>query len=145
MGFAILDENAMAQQTYHRITLAAPLVFVTVSDQYDLALLKLDGFQTPHLLFEDQAVSKGQPVYAIGNPASLKNSASAGIMSGREGIFVKTDAKIYPGNSGGPLLSEAGKVIGVNTFKQLTHKFEGLGFAISAQIIRSEFGSYLAQ
>lgn len=119
---------------------------VMVSDRYDLALLKLDGFQTPYLLFEDPyGVSKGQPVFAIGNPANLQNSASAGIMSGREGIFVKTDAKIYPGNSGGPLVSEAGKVIGVNTFKQLTHKFEGLGFAISTQIIRSEFGSYLAQ
>jgi S1-C subfamily serine protease len=39
-------------------------------------------------------------------------------------------SNIYPGNSGWPLLDDAGSVIGINTRKQVTYKFEGLGFAI---------------
>jgi serine protease Do len=61
----------------------------------------------------------------------LRNSVSAGVISGFEGVFVKTNAQIYPGSSGGPLVTAQGRVIGINTFKKLTHKFEGLGFAIS--------------
>ena len=119
---------------------------VKISDNYDLALLKLDGYKTPYLESALQGdIVQGKKVYAIGNPAQLKNSVSGGILSGREGIFVKTDAKIYPGNSGGPLLTAKGKVIGINTFKQLTHKFEGLGFAISMQTALQEFGSYISR
>jgi len=52
-------------------------------------------------------------------------------------------ARIYPGNSGGPLVSEEGEVLGVNTFKKLTCQYEGLGFAIPVQAALKEFGRYL--
>jgi serine protease Do len=118
---------------------------VTVSKQYDLALLKLSGYKTPYLQAAlPGSISQGCKVFAVGNPAMLKNSVSAGIMSGQEGIYIKTDAKIYPGNSGGPLITEEGRVMGVNTFKELTHKFEGLGFAISMDLILTEFASYIS-
>lgn len=119
---------------------------VILSKQFDLALLKLDGYKTPYLDPADRnGLFQGQQVYAIGNPANLKNSASAGIMSGFEGIYIKTDAKIYPGNSGGPLITSEGKVVGINTFKKLTHKFEGLGFAISMDVVLNEFKSYISK
>ncbi|MCP3874742.1 MAG: trypsin-like serine protease [Desulfobacteraceae bacterium] len=119
---------------------------ISVSEQYDLALLKLDGHKTPYLDPVNQSgIYQGQKVYAIGNPAKLKNSVSTGIMSGQEGIFIKTDAKIYPGNSGGPLISSEGRVMGINTFKKLTHKYEGLGFAISMDVVLNEFGSYISR
>jgi S1-C subfamily serine protease len=70
----------------------------------------------------------------------LKDSVSSGIISGFDGFFLKTDAKIYPGNSGGPLINQRGEVIGINTLKQITHKFEGLGFAISTDAALREFG-----
>ena len=117
---------------------------VAISPKHDLALLKLNGYKTPYLVPADQAsLHKGQPLFAIGNPATLKNSVSAGILSGREGGFIKTDAKIYPGNSGGPLINEDGKVVGINTFKKLTHKFEGLGFALPIHLALEAFRSYL--
>jgi S1-C subfamily serine protease len=103
-------------------------------------LLKVDGYTTPFLETADpHASAHGDPVYAVGNPVKLRNSVAAGVISGFEGQFVKTDAKIYLGNSGGPLVTAAGRVIGVNTFKRLTHKFEGLGFAISIAVVLDAF------
>ena len=113
---------------------------VEISDQHDLALLKVDGYITPYLQAGHPfASAQGDPVYAIGNPVKLRNSVTAGVVSGFQGDFVKTNAQIYPGNSGGPLVTAQGRVIGINTFKQLTHKFEGLGFAISITVAMDAF------
>jgi len=113
---------------------------VEISKDHDLALLKVDGYTTPFLTPENPfASAQGEPVYAIGNPVKLRNSVTAGVISGFEGIFVKTNAQIYPGNSGGPLVTAQGRVIGINTFKKLTHKFEGLGFAISIKVAMDAF------
>ncbi|MCF8045497.1 MAG: S1C family serine protease, partial [Desulfarculaceae bacterium] len=111
---------------------------VTVSRNLDLALLKLDDYQTPYLV-PAESPGQGETVYAIGSPLGLKDTVSKGIVSGFEKGFIKTDAKIYPGNSGGPLVTEQGRVIGANTFKKITRKFEGLGFAIPIHAIIDEF------
>lgn len=117
---------------------------ISESQDYDLALLKIDGYETDFLRPVDYRTIKwGTPVYAVGNPAKLRNSVAKGVISGFEGIYVKTDAKIYPGNSGGPLVTEDGKVLGINTLKKLTHKFEGLGFAIDIRVAIEEFKSVL--
>ncbi|MCG8617456.1 MAG: trypsin-like peptidase domain-containing protein [Desulfobacterales bacterium] len=119
---------------------------VHVSPHLDLALLKLDGYTTPYLRpAAGSTIAQGQQVYAIGNPMTLKNSVSKGVMSGRQGVFIKTEAKIYPGNSGGPLINAEGNVIGINTFKELTHKFEGLGFALSMDTVMGELGTYISK
>ncbi len=55
----------------------------------------------------------------------------------------RINAEIYPGNSGGPLVTAEGKVIGVNTMKMITDKYEGLGFAIPVQKVYAEFHDYL--
>lgn len=119
-------------------------VLVKSSENHDLALLKVDRVITPFLEpAKFNAIADGDPVYAIGNPVEFRNSVAAGALSGFEGDFVKTDAKIYPGNSGGPLVTKDGKVIGVNTFKEITHKFEGLGVAITIDRALSEFREWL--
>jgi len=116
---------------------------VEISDRYDLALLKVDGYTTPFIQpHPPSASAQGDPVYAIGNPVKLRNSVASGVVSGFEGPFVKTNAQIYPGNSGGPLVTARGRVIGVNTFKKLTHKFEGLGFAISIGVAMETFDNF---
>jgi V8-like Glu-specific endopeptidase len=113
---------------------------VEISKTHDLALLKVDGYTTPNLTPENPfASAQGEPVYAIGNPVRLRNSVTAGVVSGFDGVFVKTNAQIYPGNSGGPLVTAKGQVIGINTFKSLTRKYEGLGFAISIQVALDAF------
>ncbi len=116
---------------------------VRESTGHDLALLKVDGCKTPYLTPASDTVRQGNSVYAIGNPISLHDSVCRGILSGFEDGFIKTDAKIYPGNSGGPLINEAGEVLGINTFKQLTRNFEGLGFAIPIHTALEEFRNEL--
>jgi S1-C subfamily serine protease len=117
---------------------------VAESRDADLALLKLDGYKTP---FVKTAMSRqtrqGQEVYAIGSPTGLMDSVSSGIISGYERGYIKTNAHVYPGNSGGPLIVTGGEVIGVNTLKLLTRQFEGLGFAIPIDTAVSEFENIL--
>lgn len=117
---------------------------VAESRDADLALLKLDGYKTPFVKtgFSRQT-RQGQDVYAIGSPIGLRDSVSSGIISGYERGYIKTNAHVYPGNSGGPLVMSGGEVIGVNTLKLLTRQFEGLGFAIPIEIAVSEFDSIL--
>lgn len=138
----------LAAQTRFEIILAdgrkESAVFYRVSEDYDLALLKLDGFTTPYLRPHDRGgLQLGQTVYAIGSPLQLNNTVTSGVISNSRGDFIQTNAEIYPGNSGGPLITEDGRVVGINTMKKITEKFEGLGFAIKFARVQSEFGDYL--
>lgn len=137
----------LARQSRFRIILAdgseQSAVLYRVSDSYDLALLKLNGFRTPFLkAAPSEAASYGRQVFAIGSPLELNNSVTAGVVSGLRDHFIQTDARIYPGNSGGPLITEDGLVLGVNTMKLITEKFEGIGFAISYHQVVAEFKDY---
>lgn len=117
---------------------------IALSEKNDLALLKLDGYRTPALQSATgHRLAQGDPVYAIGNPANLKNTVTSGIFSGYEGDFLQTNAQINPGNSGGPLIDPDGRVLGINTKKQTGSAIEGLGFAIPIQTALDEFSNYL--
>lgn len=117
---------------------------IAISEKHDLALLKVDGYQTPALQpATGHFLAQGDQVYAIGNPADLKNTVTSGIFSGYEGDLLQTNAQINPGNSGGPLINAGGRVLGVNTKKKIGSAIEGLGFAIPIQIALQEFKSYL--
>jgi S1-C subfamily serine protease len=117
---------------------------VVVSENHDLALLKVDAYKTPMLQPSSAyGLAQGDPVYAIGNPAQLRNTVTSGIFSGYEGGYIQTNAQISPGNSGGPLIDTQGKLLGVNTKKKYGGAFEGLGFAIPVQIVLKEFASHL--
>ncbi|GAB6905149.1 hypothetical protein JCM12296A_09830 [Desulfosarcina cetonica] len=138
-GMAALNQNFTI-----RLADNTPLYayVVEISDDNDLAVLKVDGYATPFLKARNPLTcAQGDPVYAIGNPVTLRNSVASGVVSGFKGPFVKTNAQIYPGNSGGPLVTSQGNVIGINTFKTLTRKFEGLGFAISIQVALDDLES----
>jgi 2-alkenal reductase len=89
----------------------------------------------------------GQLVFAIGNPYGLARSLTTGVISaldrrlptstGREvaGV-IQTDAAVNPGNSGGPLIDSAGRLIGVNTaILAPTGSFTGVGFAIPVDTV----------
>lgn len=137
----------LASQSRFTVTLAdgreESAVLYKISDRFDLALLKLNGFVTPCLEAADASrAALGQSVYAIGSPLKLKNSVTSGVISNFRDPYVQTNAEIYPGNSGGPLVTEQGRVIGVNTMKMITEKFEGLGFAIAVDNVKEEFGNY---
>lgn len=93
--------------------------------QPDMALVAV---RTPQPLgtlpvANSQEIAFGQKVYAIGNPLGLMGSVTAGIISHPNrpdlddgGRVIQFDAAISPGNSGGPLITQDGRLIGLNTF-----------------------------
>ncbi|MGH7745206.1 MAG: trypsin-like peptidase domain-containing protein, partial [Candidatus Dormibacteria bacterium] len=114
---------------------------VYIDPDVDIALLKVDGTDFPHLqLAAVSTVRQGQVVIAIGNPGQgMPFSVTKGIVSavgaapeGERGTWIQTDAAINPGNSGGPLLNSYGEVIGINTAKIIGEGIQSLGFALSS-------------
>ena len=108
----------------------------------DLALVKVST--TPEYVFSlarNTALSPGENILTIGSPAGLENTVTSGIVSavGRHllaiGDVFQLDAALNPGNSGGPVIDNEGKVEGV-AFAGLP-QFQGLNFAIpSAWLLR---------
>jgi serine protease Do len=117
--------------------------------QTDLALLKIEARNLPHLVFEDsEKLRQGQLVLAFGSPFGLENSVTMGIISSVARqirpddpmIYLQTDAAINPGNSGGPLVDPEGKLVGINTFiLSSSGANAGVGFAVPSNIAKSVF------
>jgi len=106
--------------------------------QHDLAALHVPGISAPALSTEGAHLARvGDRVVAIGAPLGLESTVSEGIVSALRIAgdirIIQTTASISPGSSGGPLLNEYGKVIGVTT----SHVRDGqnLNFVIAAQHI----------
>lgn len=106
----------------------------------DIAVLKIDAPDLRAFSFGDSDnVKIGEKVIAAGNPAGLSFTVTEGIVSAFRkfsGIsYIQTDVPINPGNSGGPLINTKGEIVGINNFK--AGGYEGLGFAISSNSVRS--------
>ena len=111
----------------------------------DLALVRVDAAALGgvYLTVEaGRAPRVGQLAVAIGNPLGFESTVSTGVISalgrslrGRgnrliDGV-IQHSAPLNPGNSGGPLLDSAGRVLGVNT--AIIARSQGLGFAIAVE------------
>jgi serine protease Do len=115
----------------------------------DIALLKIDGDNLPHMTFgNSDDIMIGEWVIAFGNPFGLfeindKPTVTVGVVSATNMNLeplddryylnmIQTDASINGGNSGGPLVNSLGQVIGMNTliYTAGTKGSIGLGFAI---------------
>ncbi|HET9520194.1 MAG TPA: trypsin-like peptidase domain-containing protein [Candidatus Limnocylindrales bacterium] len=116
----------------------------------DLALIRTSSAGlTPATLGQASALEIGQPVAAIGNSEGyLANTVTSGVVSalwrqvylddeGEYRNLIQTDAAIYGGNSGGPLINLAGEVVGINTVTAVTDdlvRAQSLSFAIPSDL-----------
>jgi serine protease Do len=121
----------------------------------DLAVLKVStGHPLPSLkLGNSNNVKPGEWVIAVGNPFGLGGTVTAGIVSalGRDigegpyDQFLQVDAAINQGNSGGPLFTQDGKVIGVNTaILSPSGGSVGIGFAIPSSLVKNVVDQLIA-
>jgi len=160
-GF-VWDERGHIVTNYHvvenarsvRVQLDAGRTFdakvVGVAPDYDLAVVKLAQVPRglkPIAIGTSADLRIGQSVYAIGNPFGLTRTLTAGIVSALDrhlpttevlevaGV-IQTDAAVNPGNSGGPLLDSAGRLIGVTSaIKSPVGASSGVGLAIPVDLV----------
>ena len=154
-GFVIDAERGYILTNYHVVENASQ-IFVTLEDgsrhhatllggeaeSSDVALLQID---VPNLLAANLGVFSslrtGSVIYAIGNPlGDLTHTITSGIVSalsrevelesGQVITMFQIDAAVNSGNSGGPVYSDEGEVVGIVTAKSGLEGVEGIGFAI---------------
>ena len=158
-GF-IIDPNGTVVTNNH-VVKGAKTVSITLDDgtqlpakvigrdpRTDIAVLRVDaGHKLPYIeLGNSDKVKVGEWVVAVGNPFGLGGTVTAGIVSARSrdigsgpyDNFLQIDAPINRGNSGGPLFTQDGRVVGVNTaILSPTGGSVGIGFAIPSNMVKT--------
>jgi putative serine protease PepD len=130
-----------------------PATVVSANSSADLAVVRVSAVASslhPLTLGNSDLVHIGDQVYAIGAPFGLRESMTAGIVSGlnrsnqSSGLsgLIQTDAPINPGNSGGALLNAQGQVIGINdSIESPVAGNVGVGFAIPVNVVKQLLNS----
>jgi len=155
-GYAVTNFHVIENETKIKVTVFKhtgteftnvvyeDVKIVALSPFFDLALLRIEKFEKGDLLQvylgDIEQLSRGDKVFAIGNPLGLSRSVTEGIVSTRyreqEGkVVIQTTAPINPGNSGGPLFNDRGEVVGVTSSKFMGVGIEGIGFAIPVNYV----------
>ncbi len=160
-GYIITNEHVVRESEVLEVRLfdgrEVAACVVGVDPTTDIALLKTNvPFPlTPLLLGDPKTVRAGDDVFVIGSPFGFDHSVSAGILSAKDRIvdrsgnstiptsaapyafYLQTDAAINMGNSGGPLLSRHGFVIGVaSAYWGGSQPAQGIGFAIPIDVVK---------
>ncbi|MGO8764625.1 MAG: S1C family serine protease, partial [Limisphaerales bacterium] len=150
-NFHVIEgETEISVEVYHQINgqlerdTYKQVRIIAINKFHDLALLHIEDKNAPKFKYlslgSADALSVGDPVFAIGSPLGLERTVTQGIISTKtrelEGeLYLQTTAQINPGNSGGPLFNLAGQVVGVTNMKVTSG--EGLGFAIPVELVKN--------
>ncbi|NBB92420.1 MAG: Do family serine endopeptidase [Gammaproteobacteria bacterium] len=164
-GF-ILESDGLVITNHHVID-GADEIIVRLSDrreyeaelvgsdpETDIAVLRIPADDLPTLAFgPTEDLKPGQWVIAIGSPFQFEQSVTAGIVSAKgrsQGAqqqyvpFIQTDVAINRGNSGGPLISTDGRVVGINSWILSSHGGNiGLSFSIPSEVAQNSIEQLL--
>ena len=150
-GYVITNHHVIAGMEELQVVLVdgrtAPAALVGTDPDTDIALLKIELPGLPRIrVGRSDQLKVGDVVLAIGNPFSIGQTVTQGIVSGtgrgQLGLsqfenFIQTDAAINVGNSGGALVNARGELVGINTaFFSRRLDSEGIGFAIPVNLVR---------
>ena len=155
-GTIITNHHVVAGERRHQIKIALgdgrefAAKVTDLNPQFDLARLQIPVSGLSALKVGDSTRLRiGELVLAIGHPWGMPNVVTAGIVSGlgeislsgsrdrRSAHYIRSDVRLAPGNSGGPLLDATGGIIGINSMV-----FGGdLGVAIPSQVVLDWLGS----
>ena len=131
-NYHVVSQYALEPKTY-RLEFARPdgtqgaLTLLAIDVANDLAIVRLEGADLPHLDFDKPALAntspRGERLYAMGNPLDLGFTIVEGTYNGL--VEKSYNARIHftgainPGMSGGPAVTAAGNVVGINVAKRL--------------------------
>jgi len=114
----------------------------------DVAVIKINVLQELPFMEEKNIVNyhqifKGDTVFAIGHPLGLAWTITKGIISNKwydnqDHIWFQIDAPVNPGNSGGPVVNENGKLVGLVTQGVPAYAADGIAFVITARVFQEE-------
>ena len=160
-GHIVTNRHVVAAGTAYRVVLSDGRTYgatlIGVDEATDLAVLGVsaDGL-TPIAMGSSDALGVGDPAVAVGSPLGLQGgpSLTVGVVSafGREVTtdsstlygMLQTDAAITEGSSGGALVDEAGRLIGITTAVGVSRVgVEGIGFATPVEIVERVAGELL--
>ena len=156
----IVDEDGYIVTNNHVVN-GADTIIVTLGDDRrvkakiigvdhatDLAVIKINADQIiPAQWGNSDDVQVGSLVWAVGSPFGLQQSVTSGILSAKNRAekagtvyqdFLQTDAAVNPGNSGGPLVDDQGRVIGINT-AIVGETYRGISFAIPSTVAKDVY------
>jgi S1-C subfamily serine protease len=147
-GHLLTNAHVVGSATHGEATYSdgeeAQFRVIGVDPLSDLAVLRATDAPEPATLGDADELVVGQLVVAVGSPLGLSGSVTAGVVSAlgrslpvRQGQaarviedVIQTDAALNPGNSGGPLVSSVGEVIGINT--AIISGAQGICFAVAS-------------
>ncbi|MBS1564775.1 MAG: trypsin-like peptidase domain-containing protein [Bacteroidetes bacterium] len=156
-GYIVTNNHVILGASRITVTLSNGSVvdgkLVGKDEANDLAVLKIPVRRLPFLLYgNSDLVNPGQWVMAIGYPLNLQSTVTAGIVSAkgkklelsirgysniRMQSYIQTDAVVNHGNSGGPLINTAGRLIGINAYlASPTGAYTGYSFTIPVNIVK---------
>jgi S1-C subfamily serine protease len=149
-GYILTNDHVIHGAKQLRVTLTdgSTIAAATVGTDpaTDLAVIRANASSLEYSSLGDSSQLKpGRLVIAIGNPFGFQSTVSTGVVSAlgrglrsRDGRLIENiiqhTAPLNPGNSGGPLVDSAGKVMGINT--AIIYMAQGIGFAVPANTAR---------
>jgi len=150
-GWALTAAHVVSGITETQVTLHSGIQISArverIDKQQDIALIKLNGSGFKYLKIGNSDDNKiGSEIYAIGAPTGtdLAFSITKGIISGYRDIegrkYIQTDAALNPGNSGGPMISANGHLIGIVSWKISSVAYEGLAFGVPPDAAADKLG-----